>query len=43
MDARTAGVAHDLLAGSGLRFESPGRHELKGIEGEREVFVLLPA
>lgn len=33
-------VMHDLLAGSGHTFESFGRHELKGIEGEREVFVL---
>lgn len=33
-------VTHDLLAGSGLRFESRGHHELKGIEGEREVFAL---
>lgn len=36
-----SGVTHDLLAGSGLRFESRGRHELKGIEGEREVFALV--
>jgi class 3 adenylate cyclase len=34
-------VTRDLLAGSGLRFESRGRHELKGIEGEREVFALV--
>jgi class 3 adenylate cyclase len=38
-----SGVTHDLLAGSGLRFESRGRHEVKGIEGEREIFALLPA
>jgi len=42
-DVLISGVTHDLLAGSGLRFESRGRHELKGIEGEREVFALLPA
>lgn len=36
-----SGVTHDLLAGSGLRFESRGRHELKGIEGEREVYALV--
>lgn len=35
-----SGVTRDLLAGSGLLFESRGRHELKGIEGEREVFAL---
>jgi class 3 adenylate cyclase len=34
-------VTRDLLAGSGLRFESRGLHELKGIEGEREVFALV--
>jgi class 3 adenylate cyclase len=33
-------VTRDLLAGSGLLFASRGRHELKGIEGEREVFAL---
>ena len=33
----------DLVAGSGLALESRGRHELKGIPGEREVFALLPA
>jgi class 3 adenylate cyclase len=38
-----SGVTHDLLAGSGLRFEARGRHQLKGIDGEREVFALLPA
>jgi len=37
-----SGVTRDLLAGSGLLFESRGRHELKGIEGEREVFALVP-
>jgi class 3 adenylate cyclase len=36
-----SGVTTDLLGGSGLRFESRGRHQLKGIEGEREVFALL--
>ena len=34
-------VTHDLLAGAGHTFESRGRHVLKGIEGEREVFRLL--
>jgi len=33
-------VTGDLLAGSGLRFESRGSHSLKGIEGDREVFAL---
>lgn len=36
-----SGMTHDLLAGSGLHFESRGRHVLKGIEGEREVFALV--
>jgi class 3 adenylate cyclase len=34
-------VTRDLLPGSGLRFESRGRHTLKGIDGEREVFALI--
>jgi len=34
-------VTHDLLDGSGLHFESRGRHPMKGIEGEREVFALV--
>ena len=33
-------VTRDLLAGSGHTFESRGRHELKGIGGERELFTL---
>ena len=40
-DVLISGVTRDLLAGSGLRFESRGRHELKGIDGEREVFALV--
>jgi class 3 adenylate cyclase len=34
-------TTYDLLAGSGLAFESRGRHTLKGIAGEREVFALI--
>lgn len=34
-------VTHDLLAGASHTFESRGRHALKGIEGEREVFRLV--
>ncbi len=37
-----SGVTNELLAGSGLAFVSRGRHALKGIEGEREVFALQP-
>ena len=33
-------VTRELLAGSGLPFESRGLHALKGIEGERELFAL---
>jgi len=36
-----SGVTRDLLAGSGLTFESRGRHELKGIDGDRELFALI--
>lgn len=36
-----SGMTHELLAGSGLTFTSRGRHELKGIDGDREVFALL--
>ena len=30
-----------LVEGSGLSFEDAGRHELKGLAGERQVFRLL--
>jgi class 3 adenylate cyclase len=36
-----SGTTQELAAGSGLVFESKGRHALKGIPGEREVFVLV--
>lgn len=35
-----SGVTNELLTGAGHTFESRGRHELKGIEGAREVFAL---
>jgi class 3 adenylate cyclase len=35
-----SGTTYELLAGSGLTFESRGRHVLKGIAGDREVFAL---
>ena len=38
-----SGVTRELLAGSGLRFESRGQHALKGIDGERELFALESA
>ena len=40
-DVLISSVTHDLLDGSGLHFESRGRHALKGIEGDREVFALV--
>ncbi len=35
------GGLRDLVAGSGLRFVPRGRHELKGVDGEWEVFGVL--
>jgi class 3 adenylate cyclase len=40
-DVLISSVTRDLLAGSGHRFESRGLHHLKGIDGEREVFLLV--
>jgi class 3 adenylate cyclase len=34
-------TTRDLLAGSNVRLESRGRHTLKGLEGEREIFRVL--
>jgi class 3 adenylate cyclase len=36
-------TVRDIVAGSGLRFEERGLHELKGIEGPRRLFVALDA
>jgi class 3 adenylate cyclase len=33
-------TTRDLLDGSGLRFGDRGRHELKGLEGSRQVYAL---
>jgi class 3 adenylate cyclase len=35
-----SGTTRDLLDGSGLRFTDRGVHELKGLEGQRQVFAL---
>ncbi len=35
-----SGTTYDLLAGSSLVFESRGSHELKGITGARQIYVL---
>ncbi len=37
-----SGTTMELASGSGLVFESKGRHALKGIPGDREVFALVP-
>jgi class 3 adenylate cyclase len=34
------GTVHDLVTGSGIRFADRGRHKLKGIEGEWQLFAL---
>src|SRR5262249_22988341 len=36
-----SGTTRDLAEGSALRFGSRGRHALKGLNGERELFALL--
>ena len=35
-----SGTTRDLLDGSGLRFDDRGQHELKGLDGKRQVFAL---
>jgi class 3 adenylate cyclase len=35
-----SGTTRDLTEGSTLHFASRGRHELKGLDGERELFLL---
>jgi class 3 adenylate cyclase len=37
-----SGTTRDLLDGSGLRFADRGVHELKGLEGKRQVYALEP-
>ena len=36
----TTGTVRDLVAGSGASFEDRGLHDLKGVEGSRQVFSL---
>jgi class 3 adenylate cyclase len=38
-----SGTTRDLLDGSGMRFEDRGLHELKGLEGVRQVCALVRA
>jgi class 3 adenylate cyclase len=33
-------TVHDLVAGSGLRFADRGRHDLKGLDGQWQLFAL---
>lgn len=35
-------TTRDLLAGTGIALESVGRHALKGLDGDREVFRVVP-
>lgn len=41
-EVMVTGATRELLAGSGLSFASRGVHELKGIEGTRELYALVP-
>ena len=36
-----SGTTRDLLDGSGLHFEDRGAHELKGLEGVRQVYAVV--
>lgn len=35
-----SGTVRDLVAGSGLRFTDRGRHQLKGVEGDWQLFAI---
>ena len=35
-----SGTLHDLVTGSGLPFTDRGRHPLKGLQGEWQVYAL---
>jgi class 3 adenylate cyclase len=39
-DILISGTVHDLLDGTPFTFEDRGRHELKGLNGERPVFAI---
>jgi class 3 adenylate cyclase len=34
-------TTRDLLAGSGISVETTGTHELKGLDGPREIFRVV--
>jgi class 3 adenylate cyclase len=40
-DVLISQTTYDLLDGSGLTFEDRGRHELKGLTGERSIYALV--
>jgi class 3 adenylate cyclase len=40
-DVLVSSTTRDLAEGSGLAFESRGRHELRGFSGEREIFAVV--
>jgi class 3 adenylate cyclase len=42
-DIWISATVHDLVEGTGLDFEDRGRHVLKGIPGERQLYRLVPA
>jgi class 3 adenylate cyclase len=37
-----SGTVRDLLLGSDVKFEDRGRHQLKGIDGDWQLFALSP-
>ena len=40
-EVAVSGPTRDLAEGSGITFETAGRHALKGLSGEREVYRAL--
>jgi len=39
-DILLSGTLHDLVTGSGLPFTDRGRHALKGVQGEWQIYAL---
>lgn len=39
-DILLSGTVHDLVTGSGLPFADRGRHPLKGVQGEWQIYAL---
>jgi class 3 adenylate cyclase len=40
-DVLVSETVKDIVAGSGLRFEDRGTHELRGIEDPRRLFAIV--